>query len=62
MKMLALLLIALPLILCANSTSNSSNKLWPKPANFTFTPEGPNITVSPCEIKYSVSSPGQIYV
>lgn len=38
MKILALLLIALPLILCANNTSNSSSKLWPKPVNFTFTP------------------------
>jgi hypothetical protein len=51
MKLFILLLTFLAL---STATSNSTNKIWPKPANFTYTPEGDNYTVSPCDLKYVV--------
>jgi hypothetical protein len=60
MRKVILILAILSLALAA--TSNATNTLWPRPINYTYTPEGPNVTVSPCDIKYVVSSPGQLYV
>ena len=50
---------ALLLIIClaaaSAATFNSSNKLWPRPANLSFTStNGENITASPCDIKYVI--------
>jgi hypothetical protein len=46
----------------ASTANNSTNLLWPRPVNFTYTPDGDNVTVSPCDIKYIVESPGQSIV
>lgn len=50
---------ALLLILCVAAVSaatfNTTNKLWPRPTNLSFTStDGENITASPCDIKYVV--------
>lgn len=59
MKALLALLAVFVLVSTAN---NSTHLLWPRPVNFTSTPEGDNVTVSPCDIKYIVESPGQSIV
>lgn len=61
MKVL-LLFMAVLLVLSSTATVHTSNRLWPKPANLTYDPQGENVTVSPCNIKYVVESPGQPYV
>ena len=59
-----ILLISLLLVLSCHTlaVSHVTTKIWPKPANFTFTPEGTNLTVSPCDIKYIVEAPSAILV
>jgi hypothetical protein len=59
--MKALLLAICVAAVCA-ATFNTTSKLWPRPANLSFTTDGENVTASPCDIKYVVESPGQIYV
>jgi len=60
--MKVLLFMTILLVLASAATEHTSNRLWPKPANLTYDPEGENVTVSPCNIKYVVESPGQPYI
>jgi len=36
-----------------SATSHDSKKLWPKPTNYTYDPEGLQVTVSPCSMKFT---------
>lgn len=61
--MMKILLVALALVLLSTAANITTNTiLWPKPANYSSDSAGLNVTVSPCDIKYVVESPGKIYV
>lgn len=45
-----------------SSCASSGDILWPKPASFTFTPDGETVTVNPCSINFVVESPSKYFV
>jgi hexosaminidase len=60
-----LLVTVLLLALFAPSLSaplKNTDTLWPLPHTYTYDSEGENMTVSPCQIKYIISSPDKIYI
>ena len=57
-------IVLLLLLLLASATAGNSllNNLWPLPNSYSFNPDGDSISISPCNIKYVISSPGPTYV
>ncbi len=49
---LAILLLALAAL--SACTTNTTNRIWPKPVFFSNEPQGETLKVSPCELKFSV--------
>ena len=50
------------LVVSALAASSNTATLWPKPSNYSYDPAGPALVVSPCSIKFSVTSPEKIYI
>lgn len=59
MKIALLLLLLLASVSADNYLSYN---LWPLPNSFQLYPTGDNITISPCNLKYVISSPGPTFV
>ncbi len=59
-----LLGLVLSLLVCSTlaQTNHTTDKIWPKPANFSYNVSGENITVSPCDIKYVIEAPSQLTI
>lgn len=57
-----LIVLAVLLLAASSAIVHTTSLLWPKPANFSMDNAAETFTISPCEIKYVVESPGQVFV
>ena len=64
MPLKLLLLVLLALLCCSGSTaaSHDSPFLWPLPTNYTYYPDGTNVTISPCDVKYEVNAADKVQI
>lgn len=46
----------LAILVLATTNTNTTNKIWPKPATFSSNPHGEKVKISPCEVEYVFSS------
>lgn len=62
MQLLGLLLVTLLCCWGNAAAAHDSSFLWPLPANYTYYPDGANVTISPCDVKYEVNAADKVYI
>lgn len=62
MKSIKILALCLLISTAWAALSRTTEKLWPRPLSFTYDTEGASISISPCNMKFTINAAESAYI